>query len=273
MTNFLEKIIKDISLEEKIKFKTISDGFITILTKDDKTCYLNEYFLGLNSSISTLLCDDKYAMYEVLKEYQIPVLEYKLIFHSGDEKVKENIENKIKILKDYYHAFNHHIVLKPNLGYGGRLVFQIDKEETIKPIFYMLLENTNSIVVNPFYEIKNEYRVIILNNQVRLIYKKVRGSSWQFNLSKGSFSVKDIDSILKDQIISLAYKVYNTLKLKFASIDIVELEKGEILVLEVNNRVTLEKYCLQHPKDYELVKNIYKDAIKILFDEVEGDRK
>ena len=263
MTFFLKKIIIDICKELNIKYKFISDEYITILEKNKKIVYLNEYLFGLNSEVSSLLCDDKFAMYEVLKEFKIPIIEYKLIWHPGN--TKEDIDNKINEIKKYYKEHHNHLVIKPNLGNSGINVYQIKNEKEIESIFKDLLSKTNSICINPFYNIKNEYRVLMLNNEVRFIYKKELTNSWQFNLSKGSLAVKEIDDELKNKIIDLAMKTNKILKTKFVTIDIIQDINNNLYVLEVNSRVTMAKYIEQHIEDYEVVKNIYKDAIEELF--------
>lgn len=263
MKVFLKDIIDDISKELNIKYKNISDEYITILQKDNKVIYLNDYLFGLNSELSHLLCDDKDAMYEVLKEFKIPVIEYKLIWHPGTNK--EEYNNKLNEIRKYFKEHNNHIVIKPNMGSSGNYVYQIENEKDIEIIFNKLLNNTNSICINPFYNIKNEYRVVLLNNKVRFIYKKELNKSWQFNLSKGSIASNDINNELKKKIIDLAIKTNRVLKTKFVSIDIVEDINNKLYVLEVNSRVTMSKYIEQHPEDYNIIKNIYKDAIEELF--------
>ena len=263
MKTFIKDVIKDICLELNIKCKNISDEYITVLKKYNKTIYLNDYLFGLNSEMSHLLCDDKDAMYEVLNEFNISVIEYKLIWHPGTND--SEYKNKLNEIKKYFKDHNNHIVIKPNLGNSGNYVFQIKSENDIEKKFNYLLSKTNSIVINPFYSIKNEYRVVMLNNEARFIYKKELNGNWQFNLSKGSIASKEIDNNLKSKIIKLAVNTNKILKTKFVTIDIIEDINNNLYVLEVNSRVTMAKYIEQHPEDYDIIKNIYKDAIRELF--------
>lgn len=257
-------MLEEICKEENISYKYISDKYITILKKNNKIKYIYNDLYGLNSETSNLLCNDKYAMYEILKEYNIPVIKYNLIWHPGISKTTNNINKTIKYIKDFFIKYNNHIVLKPNFGNNGNLVFNINNINDIENIFINLLNKTDSIVINPFYNIKNEYRVIVLNGKVRLIYKKVLNNNWQFNLSKGSIASKEIDNKLKNKIIDIALKVNKFLKTKFVSIDIID-SNNNLYVLEVNGKVCTTKYLKQHMEDYDLVKNIYKDAIDELF--------
>ena len=267
MNKFLNKILKEITDIENINYKIISDGFIIVLEKNNEIHYLNEFRFGLNSQIAATLCDDKYAMCEVLKYHNIPVIDYRLIWDAGIPKTNLEITKKVEYLKEYYKKNNNHIVLKPNNGYSGKLIFNIENEKDIESSLIELLKYTNSIVVNPFYKIKNEHRVIILNGKCRLVYtKNLNKNEWQFNLSKGSIATKIKDTKLKEKLINLAINTYNSINAKFISVDIIKDYNGNLKILEVNSGVCMEKYCLQHPEDYELVKEIYYDAIKELFD-------
>ena len=263
MTGFLDKIISEICKEEGIKYKNISRGYITILEKDGKISFLNRFQMGLNSQVSGLIADDKFAMYEVLRFFKIPVIEQDLIWDRNNKKCKKQIEEKIKELNNYFEKNNNHIVLKPNTGYGGQKVFNIKEEKEIKKALKELLNYTNSIIVSPFYNIKSEHRLIMLNGECRLAFTKVLPTNgWQFNLSKGCTAIKITDENLKTKLLELAKKACSAIDAKFVSVDIVEDFKGNLFVLEINSRVVMKRYLENNKEDYELVKSIYKDAIK-----------
>ena len=90
--------------------------------------------------------------------------------------------------------------------------------------------------------------------------------SWQHNLSRGSIPFEEDDINLKNNVQSLAQKAFKLLNLKFASVDIIELETNEILILEINSGVMIDNYA-QYMKDGEIVcKNIYSKAIDLMFE-------
>ncbi|MBQ8451750.1 MAG: hypothetical protein IJ538_03125 [Clostridia bacterium] len=87
---------------------------------------------------------------------------------------------------------------------------------------------------------------------------------WKFNLSQGSTTKPIEDKKLYDQLLSIATKVVDELNLGFVSVDIIETENNELLVLEVNSGIGTNKYVGMHPENYESVKNIYKEAIEMM---------
>ena len=88
---------------------------------------------------------------------------------------------------------------------------------------------------------------------------------WKFNLSQGSIAKKLEDEELYEKLINLAKQVCRETNLKFASVDIIETTNNDLLVLEANSGVTIEKYIVQNPTEYEIAKDIYRNAIKKLF--------
>ena len=63
----------------------------------------------------------------------------------------------------------------------------------------------------------------------------------------------------------MAIKAFNLLDLRFASVDIIELESGEILILEINSGVMIDKYAKYMKNGGEICKRIYSEAIDLMF--------
>ena len=267
MKDFLRKTLNEICMEENIKCTHLSSEYITKLEKDGKTRYISGTYMGCNSYMATLLADDKYAMYEVLKNAEISVIEFKLVWDRDNIKSCNNIEKCLKEIKEYYIANNKHIVLKPNRGYAGQNMYNINEDNQIEPAFRELLDQTDTIVVNPYYKAKHEHRVIILNGKVRLIYTKTLGrDEWQFNLAQGGKVDKINSKELEERLANLALQAYNQINANFVSVDIFECEGEALKILEINGSVSMEKYVEQMPEEYEKVKNIYRDAIRSMFE-------
>ena len=296
--NDMQKLLKEICDEEQIQFNLVSKNWIMILEKDNKTRYIAGYKFGLNNHALGLVCDDKYALYDVLCQLNLPVAEYYIVFHNYDK-------NKIK---EYAKKYNNHIVVKVNEGTCGNDMYQVHTEKELFERIDELLIKSYSISLSPFYEIKNEYRSIIFNNQIELFYgkkrpivvgngintiyellcdfnphyfKKIKDHTnldqilekgqvyeygWQHNLSKGAIPFDPEENEIKEKVQALALKVAKKLELKFASVDIIELQNGDIMVLEVNSGVMMENYAKIMNNGRETVKEIYRKAILSLFE-------
>ncbi len=295
-----QQIIKEIALELGIDFSLLSDDFIIELKKDNIKKYIYAYKFPLNNQSISLIIDDKFAFYSILKKENLPVISLQTIY---EDYKKEDIEK--------YLEKNKEVILKPNNGTCGKNVFKINDINTLIEKIDFLLSKNSPVLISPFYNIKHEYRLIVLNDEVRLIYGKKRpiivgdGKStilellkkfnkvyysknnnleklsfdfnkvlekgkkfevnFKFNLSGGStiFYVDNKDLMIKLQ--ELALTVSKKLNIKFASIDIVETEDNELLILEANSGIMMDGFINLASDGYNIAKKIYKDAIISLF--------
>lgn len=298
------KIIKEICKELNIQYTYLSKDWIIKLEKDNKIKYLSGNKFDLNGHAVGLIMDDKYAFYDTLKNIDIPACIHNIIYRENNNyEYAKNCHTKEDIIS-YFNKYNSDVVIKPNIGSLGLGVYHItNKDELLEKTNELLKENF-SISICPFYNIKNEYRVIILDNNIKLIYKKqnpiVTGNGintlkellikfnkyyyqdkeiiniipkknekytydWHFNLSRGSIASLDIEDKLKEKLSLIAKKVSKEVGITFASIDIIELYNKELLVLEANSGVTIDKVIDFIPNGYNIAKEIYKEAIIKMF--------
>ena len=225
--NNVQKIIKEICNEIGIEFTLVSQNWIMVLEKEEKIKYVVGYKFPLNDQACGKVCDDKYALYEVMNKFNIPVTEHYIVHKNYD---------KNRII-DICSKYNNDMVIKSNLGTCGSEVFhKTNIEDIFNTIDDLLVENL-SVSICPYYDIKTEYRSIVFNDNIELVYGKIRpivrgnGSStiyelllefnknyfekiecsqelnrvlddgelyeynWQFNLSKGAmpFLLEDIE--------------------------------------------------------------------------------
>ena len=299
------EIIKEICNELNIEYHLLSKDWIIKLVKDNKIKYLTGNKFDLNGHAVGNILDDKYAFYDCLKNLDIPVCEHSIFYRANNKNsfaVGCHTKEELLVL---FHKYNQNVVVKPNHGSMGIGVFHVTTEEELFNVTQQLFKENYSISICPFYEIKNEYRVIILADEVKLLFKKEKpcvigdGIStlkellvkfnphyfneisipditlkksevyvydFKFNLSRGSIANLDIDSSLKDKITSLALNVTKKVGITFASIDIIETMNNRLLVMEGNSGVTINKVIDFIPNGYQIAKSIYKEAILKLFD-------
>ena len=277
----------------------ISDGWLKVIKKDDKIRYISGYRFDNNLYALGEVMNDKGMFHDVLKYMKIPVIDQKIIFHDY---------NKDEII-NYFNKQNQEIIIKGNTGCAGKEVFKVNKIDNLFKIIDNLLLKEYSISLCPYYDIQNEYRVIVLNNEIKLIFGKIKPIiygdgkktilelakefnnyycdnpndlinpdyipkekekvelSFKFNLSSGGKVFLDIPHALKEKIVSLALNVSKKLNISFASIDIIITKDNEIMVMEANTGVTLNTFLKLNPDYYEIVYNLYKDAIQMMFND------
>ncbi|MBQ6841115.1 MAG: hypothetical protein IJO63_03250 [Bacilli bacterium] len=306
--NTFKDIIKDICDELNIKMTIASKGWMIILEKDNQTRYILGNKFDLNTYALGKTFDDKYATYEMLKNLNLPVTYHEILFSPSNQSEFALDCNSYEYAYNFFERNNCNIVIKANEGGQGKNVFHITSREDIKTTLDELFISNYSVSLCPYYDIKSEYRVIMLDGTPELIYKKIKpiivgdGQStvkelllklnqhyfedntnfkideskvlengeifeynWQFNLSNGATMTMDIDSNVKEKVLSIAKTVTNKTNLRFASVDVIELYDGTFMILEINCGVATHHFSNTISNGYQITKNIYKKAIIKMF--------
>ena len=158
------KLIKEIGDELNIKVTLLSDNWLTILEKDNKIKYIQGYKFSLNDHALGNIIDDKGLFYDLMIYKKLPIIEHFVIFKNYDKN----------IVLDYFNNHNKEIVVKGNIGTCGKEVFKTDNEQDLFNQIDELFKSQFSISLCPYYDIVNEYRVIVLNYEARIVYGKSR---------------------------------------------------------------------------------------------------
>ena len=167
-----KEIIQEICDEINIQCKFLSKDWVIMLEKDGKTRFIYGYKFDLNTQALGDLADDKNALYEVLKAKEIPAVQHIIVYNKSNNLDYAIGCNTYEYVKDYFLKNKKNIVIKPNGGACGEDVFNVIDINEIDEILDRLFSTNFSISMSPFYKIKNEFRVICLDGESQLIYKK-----------------------------------------------------------------------------------------------------
>lgn len=294
------KIIEELCEEMNIEISEYSFGLIKQLKKDGKIRNLVKYKLDLNSGTACDIANDKYASYEILKANNVPIIEHTMIFNP---KTRSNYVTPLdlQISKALFNKYNRKMVIKANCSYQGKDVFLVNEEDLIeRTILDIFNRNNDSLSLCPFENLKNEYRVIVLDDECLYSYKKEKPViigdgkktineylnelkiekpdqnlnleyvpkqgekvelNWKFNLSGGAFPMKIDDKKTKLEVEKIALLASKAINIRFASVDIVETIDGKFKVMEVNATVCMNKFSKMFENGYQIAKEIYKKAL------------
>ncbi len=160
----IQKLIQEICEEEQISFHTISKEWVLVLEKNGETHYIVGTRFDLNNYASGRICNDKYACFDALRYHHLPVCDHHIFYENDD----------IKEVEDYFHFCHDDVVVKANGGSYGDEVFHTTTFLELQEKMKFLFQSNNSLSISPFYSISCEYRVIVLDGEVLLIFGKQR---------------------------------------------------------------------------------------------------
>ena len=290
-----DELINELCKEKGIKLTSISKNWIKVLERDNQIHYIISHKFDLNNNSVTKILDDKYAFYELMELKKNPIIKHNIIFRNYSKDY----------IKELYELYNHNLVIKANLGSCGKEVFHETDLEKIYDLLDNLLIKNYSLSICPYINIKNEYRVIILDSQILLMYGKIKPVvygdgkktlrelliefnphyfenkknipnivlnkeekyeyNWQFNLSKGANIFMDIPKFLEERISKLALKVAKEINIRFCSIDIILDKEDNLYLMEANSGVMMDNFMNIHENGINIAKYVYGSAINKMF--------
>lgn len=181
------KIIGELCLELGIKVENKSCGWILKLQKDNKVKHIIGTKFPLNPESSGAIASDKYATYEILRSFDIPIIEHTILFNPKTRSSYVQPEGNEYILSNEIYKHKK-IVIKPNHGSEGVGVSLCKTLKEAENTALKLFETNSSISICPYYDIKTEYRTFYLNGKVLLIYAKTK----PFVIGDGFSKIKDL---------------------------------------------------------------------------------
>lgn len=167
-----QRIIKDISDELGINMSIVSKGWIVLLEKDNNIKFIVGQKFDLNNHGIGLIMDDKYALFEVLSGKGIPTIQHQILYRPTVQNDYAKNCNHYEIAEKYFEEHNNDIVIKPNCGLSGHDVYHVTEKDKLKLYLDKVFQNNEALSLCPFYDIKTEYRLIVLENECLLLFGK-----------------------------------------------------------------------------------------------------
>src|SRR5262249_31398986 len=153
---------------------------------------------------------------------------------------------------------------------GGIDVHRVTTQDELARILADMARRYRAITASPYVEIECEYRAVILDRAMKLLYRKIRPyrdedsagpGEWRHNLRLGAVPEMIHGPGEAPDVLRLAHASMAALGLRFASVDVVRTIEGS-MVLEVNSAVTLEHYSRHLPEHAIVAADVYRDALR-----------
>ncbi len=194
-----DKIIKEIVEEENIEWISYSHDWIYRIKKGEKVRYIFGYNFDNNSANVYQIVNDKAGTWELLDSLNIPAVPHHLFRLPSGGEDESTFFNAMDKAKEY----NYKVVCKKNnQGTGGADVYKATKKSEVEKTLVKLFSKTNSISLSPLLDITHEYRTIILDGDIKLVYSKNRqavegdGRSMLKDLICEKFGPEELKSII-----------------------------------------------------------------------------
>jgi ribosomal protein S6--L-glutamate ligase len=258
------RILHELAKENGYTATRIIDG-VYEFKKGNKKVYIKGKNFGLNTALAAAFAKNKAQTFEILRRNGIKAVPhyelYQPVFYAifGDQEKRNKMRIKSIIKKEKLP-----LVIKPAEGSKSIGVSLVRSKRQIVRAAEDLFITEKEVVLCPFRDIKHEYRTVVLNGKVELIYDKIKPERVKHGKLVFGMRPQKIDSTDKvySKLETIAKRAAKTLGLDFATVDIIETEKEGLEILEVNSNVCLGVFGGRNQEYFDVAKSIYKKAFK-----------
>jgi len=237
-----------------------------------------KYFINssipINTSTDDALAKDKDFQYKILKN----VIRFPKTISFFDFNVKDQYKvfvretNTEEIIKEVNSNFAFPIIIKMNSGNRGNNVYICKDNKEIKGSLEKIFNHNSRrydyiALAQEYIKPLKEYRVIILDKKIELVYeKRVGRSDGNENISPlhsiGSKAILIKDISLLDKISKFIEPLLNRLDLRFMGQDIIINEDGIPYLIEINSKPGFTFFMRDNGD--ELIVELYKKILNKL---------
>lgn len=149
-----------------------ADGWLLLLDRDNQRHMIFGYDLGVNSAVAHRIASDKSATAEMLALSGVACVPH--AFFQAPQAMRSR-PSRIPMLK-LLDAHPEGLVVKPNEGTSGRLVFRVADRSALDHAVDAIFAGNASVTISPFLDIDDEIRVVVLDGAAQLVYAKQRAA-------------------------------------------------------------------------------------------------
>jgi glutathione synthase/RimK-type ligase-like ATP-grasp enzyme len=161
--------------DNAIALETRSQGWLMVMRKGPRRHLAHGYDIGLNSAVAHRIANDKAATAELLEMNGIACVPH-AFFPSPALSEYVPPAGTWQAMLDLLQQNPDGIVVKPNEGTNGRLVFKVLGRPALERAVNEILSLNLNLAISPYLEIKNEVRVILVDDRPVIVYGKSRPS-------------------------------------------------------------------------------------------------
>lgn len=167
-------IIRQVADAEHLHLTSYAYDWVFHLEDDaGRGYFLYGYKFPINNAAAASLCDDKAALSERLAACETPHVPHRF-FMSPRDLHYVGAQGDQAAMCAQFAAWNSRAVVKPNTGTGGYLVTFVQSKKELLQAADQIFASFPSLALSPFVCIAQEYRVVMLDDQVQLVFEKQR---------------------------------------------------------------------------------------------------
>ena len=247
------KLIKEVCEESGLSHSILDNkGNLLSVRLGEKECFFTYTTTPFNREDVQHICNDKSLVQTLVSsKVQMPKTK-KYLRPDLDPNWHDALEfsSEKDIAFDICNSFSFPLIIKMNAGSLGRNVFKSESRRGVEKAIATIFKEDWALLAQEWIDRKEEFRVIIVNNKVELVYPKGGGKFF----TEGTDVFREVTDFLEP--------LQQCIELRWAGLDVIRDKNGKLWLIEINTRPSFISAirCNQS----ELIKPLYKKALKNL---------
>lgn len=201
--------------DREIAVEVRSQGWLLIMEKGPLRRFAFGYDLGLNSSATHRIAEDKSATAEVLESCGIPCVPHTLFLSpklSGYVPSTGSWETMLRLLEQNPNG----IVIKPNDGTGGNGVYKVHTKLQLELAVSNIFVANRGLAISPYLAIDREVRVVLIDYVPFVVYSKSRpsvvgdGKRSVLQLALATIPADHLSAVLSNRLDDLDQSIFDS---------------------------------------------------------------
>ena len=166
-------LVREVCRPLGITVRAFHGDWLLRLRRGTRTEHIFGYDFSLNSAAAQQIARDKAATASILAADRVPAVPHELIMSPTLPDYLPASGNWPRLLA-LFAQWHRDVVAKPNEGTAGREVIRVRSELELERAIHQLLGKTRACALSPYLELRDEFRVLMLDGEALLVYRKVR---------------------------------------------------------------------------------------------------
>lgn len=267
-TYYLTKACEKLGLSYKIFDH--NSNFVQV--NNDPTLTFVNYRTPFNNEVVSKICLDKEFSYKLLNS--IISMPKTLGFFkpncSPQNRVYRKYKTQEEIIEKINQEFTYPLIIKRNNGKQGRHVYLVKNQteaiSALSKIFNNRIKHNDFVALAQEYlEIKTEFRVVIFNKKIELIYQKVSPDKpFDFKLISPlhrpeAEALLITDKEIKKELQQFINPIFKKLDIGFGGLDVVKTKNNKLWLLELNSQPGFSHFLKNN--DEEIIIKLYQKML------------
>jgi hypothetical protein len=253
-------LINEAASQAGASVRWVSEEWVARLEKQSEVRYIHGSSFPLNNASAAHIAEDKVSTFTVLADAGVAAVPHYLVRIPSSGDTAGAADRALSLV-------HPPLVVKPTSEAGGLHVYRVESVMDAHALIDRLAIRFPALAVCPFETILTEHRVIMLDDEPQLFFRKELNDEgeWRHNLKHGARPVIEESKEARSELTAIARRAMRAIGGRFMAVDVIRTPAA-LMVLEINSGIMLDHFASQSRLHRTYAVDIYRVAIDRCFE-------